>query len=216
MIMERLPQLTQYYRTVQKNQLQQQWAEIVELGLNSGATTFLREFYDSLLENWQKQLKWCQTVFGSSGVTHPTVVLIDLLGSLQPTRESILTNLLKRSNDKIVILQELSSANITFAQNICKLIGSDEQKHIVDDLAASILDWFQNFIGQFAAIEQHFIVTAMTELQLSHNTAGESVRALGSANSKIIKLCEGALTRCETITQNCGLPALITVFNVST
>lgn len=215
-IMERLPQLTQYYRTVQKNLLQQQWSETVELGLNSSSTTFLREFYDGLFENWQKQYKWCQHVFGTSGITHPTVVLIELLNSLQPTRESVLTNLLKRSNDKIIILQELSSANVTFAQNICKLIiESVEQKHLVNNLVAAIFDWFQNFIGQFAAIEQHFIVTAMTDLQLTHSTAAESVRALGSANIKIIKLCEGALTHCETITQNCGLPALIIVFNVS-
>lgn len=52
--MNRLSQLTQYYRTVQKTALQQHWTEIIDLSDNSNH--FLQEYYEFLFENYQKQV----------------------------------------------------------------------------------------------------------------------------------------------------------------
>lgn len=53
---ERLAQLKQYYRTVQKATLQRHWTEIVELAETTNSVRFLREYYDYLGEMWQKQV----------------------------------------------------------------------------------------------------------------------------------------------------------------
>lgn len=216
--MDRLPQLTQYYRTVQKNILQQHWSETVEMAVNSGSVKFLREFNEYLLAHWHKQLKWCVTVFGqNTGKTEPTRVLIELLPLLQPSRENAISNCLKRNNDKLGILQEISSANLHFGVTLKNLLldGNINQSALLRQLNVSIHDWFVVFIAQYAAIEQNYIATLLADLQLVHTTTGESVRSLGNANAKIFEWCEEALLRCEVITENCGLPALVIVLNVS-
>lgn len=216
--MDRLPQLTQYYRTVQKNILQQHWSETFELSVNSGSIRFLREFHEYLLSNWNKQYKWCLTVFGQNyGISEPTRVLIELLPSLQPARETAVTNFLKRTNDKLAILQEISSANLHFASALKDMlvdINAVSYSPLLRQLSIAIHDWFMVFIAQYAAIEQNQMATSLADLNLVHTTATESVRSLGNANSKIFEWSEEALVRCESITQNCGLPALIIVLNV--
>lgn len=219
-IMERLPQLTQYYRTVQKSVLQQQWTEIVELAIQSSSPRFVREFYDFLLENWQRQHKWCSTVFGSVGVTEPTLVLIELLPALEPARDQAVNNYVKRNNDeKLAILQEVSSANIAFGKAMMRALrdigGTEALRRLARPLATSIFDWFVTFVAQYAAMEQNHLATQLAELQLVHGKATESVRALGNSNAKVFEWGEEAIGRCEMITQNCGLPALVIVFNVS-
>lgn len=138
--MRRLPQLTQYYRTVQKTALQQHWSEILDLSENSNR--FLHDFYEYLAENYQKQVslgrnanivigltisrlrflqvKWCANVFGQQSSSEAILALIELFSSLQPSRESTILGALKRSNEKLEILQEFSSANIYFANLLQK------------------------------------------------------------------------------------------------
>lgn len=210
--MDRLPQLYGYYRTVQRNHLQQQWTEILDLTANSGSSSFLREFYEQLFAHWVRQLKWCSAVFGATQASEPTQVLCELLGSLQPTRESSVTSCLKRTNDKLAVLQEVSAANVWFGQSF---VGHFSDTAVPPAVVQSVFDWFAVFVSQYASMEQSHLGTALADLQLVHATTGESVRALGNANGKLIGWLEDALTRCENITQMCGLPALVSVFNVS-
>lgn len=211
--MNRLPQLYGYYRTVQRNQLQQQWTEVLDLTANSGVSSFLREFYDHLFANWLRQLKWCTNVFGPDHSQEPTQVLCELLVSLQPNREAAVTSCLKRTNDKLAVLQEISAANVWFGQAFVGHFGRVDLVPI--HVGKSIFDWFAVFVSQYASMEQSYLGTALAEINLVHATTAESVRALGNANGKLIGWFEEALGRCECITQMCGLPALVSVFNVS-
>lgn len=210
--MNRLPQLYAYYRTVQRNQLQQHWTELLDLTANSGASSFLRDFYDHLFGHWQRQLKWCSSVFGSDHAQEPTQVLCESLVSLQPTRETAVTSCLKRTNDKLAVLQEISAANGWFGQVFVDHFGKADLVPI--HVGKSIFDWFAVFVAQYASMEQSHMGSALAELNLVHATTGESVRALGNANGKVIGWFEEALGRCDSITQMCGLPALVIVFNV--
>lgn len=209
--MDRLPQLYGYYRTVQRNILQQHWSEILDLNANSGSSGFLREYYEYLFTHWQRQIKWCSTVFGADQSGEPTQVIQELLGSMQPSREASVTGCLKRTNDKLSVLQEFSSANVGFCQSF---LGYFKEKPLPPKLIDSIFDWFMVFVSQYASMEQSHLATALAEVQLVHATTGESVRALGNANGKVFVWFEEALRRCNGITQNCGLPALVSVFNV--
>lgn len=214
--MERCPQLTQYYRTVQKSLLQRHWSEITELSENSGSTRFLREFYEILIEHWVKQVKWCVQVFGSNGSQEPTWVISELLGILQPTRESVVLNTLKRASNKLDILSETSNANIYFGQIMSKNLKTGIENFSSNHLKAlssSIFEYFNVFVGQYGAIEQNNLSSNISGLNLTHSTAAESIRALGNGNVRLFQWAVEALKRCDEITQNCALSALATILN---
>lgn len=214
--MDRYPQLTKYYRTVQKRIYQQHWTETVDIASNSNTTLFLREFYDYLFENYQKQIKWCNIVFESADVNEPILVLIELLPFLQPSRETVITNLLKRCDEKLAVLQDISAANVYFGRLIR---GSLETSPIkcehLKNISTSIFDYFNTFIAKSVSFEQQWLATHMSELNLVQPIAADSVRALSSANGKILQWADDALKRCELISQNCGIAALVTVYIVS-
>lgn len=216
--MDRLPHLIQYYLTVQKRILQQQWSEIVELSQNSSSTSFLREFYDNLFQYYQKQQKWCVAVFGPSQAYAPISVFVELLLNLQPSRENTVISCLKRNDDKLTTLQDISTANVYFGR---LFIESFENGGYAIDLdliklfASVVFDYFNTFIGQTASFEQQWLSSHLSELNLVHSTATESVRAIGNASGKIFGWIEDTLKRSQVITQNCGLPAIVIVLNVS-
>lgn len=215
---DRSTQLVQYYLTVQKRMLQQQWSDFVELSQNSGSSAFLREFYDQLVEYSQKQLKWCGTVFGAGHVHTPITVLIELLPNLQPTRETAINACLKRNDDKLTSLQDFSAANVHFGRSFVDIFESNSERidaAAMDRFAAAVFDYFHVFFGQAASFEQQWLATRLSELSLAHATASESVAALGNANSKIFDWCDETVGRSAAITQNCGLPTVVVVLNVS-
>lgn len=216
-VMERLPQLTQYYRTVQKKILQQYWAESVD-SHNSSPANCLRLFYDHLYENWQKESKWCSSVFGQSGYHESALVIIETLVSLQPGRDMVITSSIKQSNDKLAILGEASASNIYFGVLVKRCIASSPiviPDQTVKSMIFVIYDFFDSFITQYTSAEQSHLLGQLEEFQLIHSTCADSVRALGNTNSKIFSLCTSALNRCEEITQSCGLVSLVTSLNVS-
>lgn len=214
--MGRLPQLVQYYVTVQKQILQQHWSETIDLSQNSNSTQFLREFYDHLFECFQKQQKWCTSVFATSGTEAPITVLVEFLPNMQPSRENTIINVLKRSDEKLVILQDFSSANVhlgkrfltAFDGNVCV------NATLLNRLSDAIYGYFGTFIGQTASFEQNWLATKLSEHTTVYPTATESVRALGSANSKIFQWANETLNRCAIISHNCGLPAIVIVLTV--
>lgn len=214
--MDRYPQLTQYYRTVQKRIYQQHWDDTIDVASNSNTTLFLREYYEYLFEQYQKQLKWCQTVFGTAGANEPILVLIELLPFLQPSRETVITNLLKRSDEKLVILQDISAANLHFGRLIRGILDAHPIKQeYLGNISTAIFDYFNTFIAKSVSFEQQWLSTHVSDLNLIQPMATESVRALGSANSKVFQWADDALKRCELITQNSAIAPLVTVFNVS-
>lgn len=215
---DRLTQLIQYYLTVQKRILQQQWSDFVELSQNSSTSSFLREFYDQLVEYSQKQLKWCASVFGASHVHTPITVLIELLPNLQPTRETAINGCLKRNEDKLTTLQDFSAANVHFGKSFIDIFQSYGEKidvTVMNRFVSAVFDYFHAFFGQTASFEQQWLAFRLSELSLVYSTASESVAALGNANGKIFDWCDETISRSAAITQNCGLPTVVVVLNVS-
>lgn len=215
--MHRLPQLIQYYITVQKQILQQHWNETIDLSQNSNSTQFLREFYDYLFESYQKHRKWGGSVFGASGIDAPVAILIEFLLNMQPSRENTIVNVLKRSDEKLVILQDFSNANLYLGKKLLSTIDVDGDTNVelLNRLADAVYGYFGTFIGQSASFEQNWLASKFSELSMVHSTASESVRALGSANSKIFQWTNETLHRCAIISHNCGLPSIVIVLTVS-
>lgn len=216
--MERLPQLIQLYLSVQKGIVDQQWKETVELSQNSSSTAFLREFYDNLFQYYQKQQKWCITVFGQLYAFTPITVFVELLPNLHPTRENTVISCLKRNDDKLTTLQDISMANIHFGRLFIESFENASENlnlDVVKLFSSATFDYFNTFIGQTASFEQQWLSSRLSELNLVHSTVTESVRAIGNATGKIFGWIDETLKRCQVITQNCGLPAIVIVLNVS-
>lgn len=209
--MDRIPQLLQYYRTVQKTALQQHWNEIIDLSENSNR--FLNDFYEFLAENYTKQSKWCIQVFGNDGINEPISILCELLATLQPSRESVILAALKRSNDKLDVLQIFSNSNIHFASLMQNqfLITIKPVLEYYEKIRSSIFDYFNTFIAQYPAIEQNYLATSLVSLNLNQSTSNETIRALGTANRKILEWAEESTIRCEKITQNLAIAPLTSV-----
>ncbi|XP_063700773.1 conserved oligomeric Golgi complex subunit 7-like [Culicoides brevitarsis] len=200
--MDRSKQLKHYYRSVQKSNLQRQWAEILELAENSNSDRFLRDFYDLLLENCQKQAKWCNSVF--SDPDQAVYTISELLVSLQPSRETAIQAALKRSNEKLQVLREVSAANVHFSQMLQSQL---EGKSILQEpsLSKAIFGYFSSFMGQYLDLEQNTLAQNVANLSLTHNSS--------SANAKVIFWMDEAIKRCEEITQNCAIGTLVTILN---
>lgn len=212
----RFSQLLQYYATVQKRILQHQWAEKVELNQNSSSTSFLCEFYDYLFQYHQKQQRWCMNVFGASQWHLPIVVVIESLSSFEPSREKIVVNCLKRNDDKLTTLHDISKANVHFGRMYIDVFNSNDQINleVLNAFSSAVFDYFNTFIGQTASFEQQWLASRLSELVLVHSTAAESVRALGNAVGKIFGWMDETVRRCESITHNCGLTSIVTVLKV--
>lgn len=216
--MDRLPHLIQYYLTVQKRILQQQWSETVELSQNSSSTAFLREYYDNLFQYYQKQQKWCTSVFGPTQSYAPISVFVELLINLQPSREATVNHCLKRNDNKLTTLQDISTANIYFGRLFIDSFengGEAIDLNMIKLFTSVVFDYFNTFIGQTASFEQQWLSSRLSELTLVHSTATESVRAIGNATNKVFGWIDETLKRCQIITQNCGLPSIVVVLNVS-
>lgn len=210
---ERLAQLKQYYRTVQRSTLIRQWSEMVELAEAANSNRFLREFYESIVEMWNKQTKWCKQVFqGEAGDGEPTQIIIETLNRMEPTREAAIAHALKRTVDKLECLQEISAANVFLGDMLQKMVNVQERpKEEAVALSRAVYDYFNSFIAQYPAWEQNWLNNQLVELNLNESSASDSIRVLGNSNPKVVQ----SLKRCEAITSSCAIGALVTVINVS-
>lgn len=219
MKLDRLPQIQQYYRTLQKNALNSHWNEITDVSENTGNQRFLRDFYEYLLSNWSKQVKWCRQVFSNDGQLEPTLVLIETLTNLQPTRESIINSSLKRNNEKMELLLEISQANVSFGQSIQEKFSELEVNNLSDDimrqLSKSVFDFFNIFIIQYTNMEQTTLNTQLDILDIMRPSAGETIRCLEGSISKIFDWTNESITRSANITQHCAVISLVYMLNVS-
>lgn len=156
---QRLPQLQQYYRAVQKNFWQQQWKQTLELqGTESQPQQqqFLTLYYDQLLEHCQRQVKWCSNLFGENS-PQPFLVIAELLPALQPTRDAHILQLLKTSNERLEMLALFAQVNHSFVLHLNSLL---EQSHITLSeelhrlLGEAIFEYFHKFIQQYPRLEE--------------------------------------------------------------
>lgn len=200
--MDRSKQLKHYYRSVQKSNLQRQWSEIVELAENSNSDRFLRDFYDLLMENCLKQSKWCNSVFADPD--QAVYMISELLITLQPSRETTIQAALKRSNEKMPVLKEVSAANVHFSQMLRTQLDGKSILH-EPSLPKAIFGYFSLFMGQYLDLEQSSLAQNVANLSLTHNSS--------SANAKVIFWMDESLKRCEEITQNCAIGTLVMILN---
>ncbi|XP_053966882.1 conserved oligomeric Golgi complex subunit 7 [Anastrepha ludens] len=213
----RVSQLKQYYRAVQKNSLQQKWKQILDIQATESTiqNDFLSAFYSHLLEHCQQQVKWCTQVFDNPrGNFQPIIVLIEVLPSLQPTRDSNILQLLKASNERLELLEKYARANHTFISHLIAFLEQSKielsnETHF--QLVQSVYGYFHKFIEQYPRIEETQLSTQVDKLLVSQPSTVDSVRHLENCNQKIFDWLYDACNRCKNITDDLGLCRLIEI-----
>ncbi|XP_035899183.1 conserved oligomeric Golgi complex subunit 7 [Anopheles stephensi] len=206
---DRLAQLKQYYRTVLKAFVQDQWAGAIEAS-ESGGSDVLKEFYDNLLELLKNHLRWNCQCFGEA--TDCVLAVAEALENLDPTRESIVRSALKRATDKFWTLTQFSKVNVSMGSLIEGWVRGGPQQDIrcedesvIERLASSLFAFFGIFLKEYPTLENTHLETALQSLTIVGTAPADSVHNLESANAKIIRWATEAMTRCQDITQNCAL-----------
>lgn len=205
-------QLRQYYRTVQRSAWLRVWTECVD----GQRTRFLRDFYENLLDAWARQAKWCAQVFGAQD-EEATRVLVDTLQRLEPTREVAIAQALKRAEDKLEYLREVSGANVFLGEQLQGTVvasgcGGGKWRGA---LCRATYDHFSCFVVQYPGWEQQWLGGQLVQLGLNEAVASDSIRVLGNSNAKVVQWLRESLRRCEGITQGCAVAQLVTVISVS-
>ncbi|XP_030381256.1 conserved oligomeric Golgi complex subunit 7 [Scaptodrosophila lebanonensis] len=219
---QRLPQLQQYYRAVQKNTLQQQWKQTLEL---QAAETqqqqqhFLTLYYDQLLEHCQRQLKWCTQLFNddpAEGQAQPFRVIAELLPALQPTRDAHILQLLKTSNERLELLAQFAQANDSFVLHLNAFLAQSNIKlpaDLMSQLGDAIYEYFYKFIQQYPRLEETQLSTQVDRLLANQSTPSEAVRHLEESTRKLYEWLQQACVRCSDITNDLALCKLVTLLN---
>lgn len=213
---DRLAQMKNYYGTLQKDNFIRNWIEVAASVENSDNPRFLNDFYDFLLSSWGKQLKWYRDVFSSDGVTETIKVISETLVALHPSRESVIGSYLKRINEKMELLLEVSISNVKFANAIREKIN-EYDKEIPSEkmlqLSSAIFDFFNIFIVQYSSIEQNALNTQFDGTKIMQTSSSETIRCLENSLSKIFDWVNEAIDRESAITQDCAIVSLIYILN---
>ncbi|EDV94644.1 conserved oligomeric Golgi complex subunit 7 [Drosophila grimshawi] len=223
---QRLPQLQQYYRAVQKNVLQQQWKQALELQVVAESQQtipqqqhFLTLFYDQLLDHCQRQLKWCVQLFvenDEEAQSQPFLVIAELLPALQPTRDAHILQLLKTSNERLELLAQYAQANQNFVLHLSSTLEQSQIKlspELHRQLAEAVFEYFHKFIQQYPRLEETQLSTQVDRLLSNQATPSDAVRHLEESTRKLYEWLQQACTRCASITNDLALCKLITVLN---
>ncbi|KAH8417561.1 hypothetical protein KR222_001888 [Zaprionus bogoriensis] len=223
---QRLPQLQQYYRAVQKNVLQLQWKQTLELQISESQSQttqqqhFLTLFYDHLLEHCQRQLKWCVQLFGDESAdvaqAQPFLVIAELLPALQPTRDAHILQLLKTSNERLELLAQYAQANQSFVLHLNSMLEQSQislSPELHRQLGEAIFEYFHKFIQQYPRLEETQLSTQVDRLLSNQATPSDAVHHLEDSTRKLYEWLQQACARCASITNDLALCKLITVLN---
>lgn len=212
----RLSQMKSYYSVMQQEIFRRNWIEISGALENSENSRFLSDFYEIFLTNWSKQIQWYSKVFKSDGVIETIVIFTGTLASLQPSRESVISSYLKRINEKMELLLEISQSNIKFSNAICEKIqdsGMQVPQEVLSRLSHSIFNFFNIFIVTYQSLEQSELDAKFETQKIIQTSGSETVRCLENSTSKVFEWVHAAIDRQSSITQDCAIISLIYILN---
>ncbi|KAL5285816.1 COG7 family protein [Megaselia abdita] len=209
--------LIQYYRAVHKKSLQQKWREIVDLcsSSNNGETSIevFEQFYEFLISFFQKQEKWCVSVFGSSTTNfEPVQIFIDTLPSLQPSRETQIMKNHKEASNKLEYLQSVVDLHKNFGKKLLNLIGGISELQMTQ-LGTALYDCLATYLTkEYVKVEEQYINEYLESLKIPRT---DSMQEMENANQKLFDYLTECIKRCSKVTNNYELAGLVSPFESS-
>lgn len=171
----RKPQLIQYYKAVHKKSLQQKWRELVDLcssstSNESSSIEVFEQYYEFLVNFYQKQEKWCVSVFGLDSTTtfEPIQIFIDTLPGLQPSRENQIMKNHKEAANKLEYLQSVVDLHKNVGKKLLTMVGtiSELQKA---QLGTALFDCLTSYLTkEYVKVEEQYINEYLESLKVGN------------------------------------------------
>lgn len=206
--MERLPQLLKYYHKCQKGSLCQQWRCLVEVEQDQSVAEWMHSFYDTLLNNWHQQVKWCQQVVGST--TTLGEVYADVLVSLDPSLNVCIDAALKQQLKPLLFLMELKTITKNFARNLQPAVANQiKSSDVAEKIMKGIYVPYIPYVSKYENYEEAHLLQQLAAMKVSREDLMDTVQGLGQSIASTISTANEALKRCLQFTEGCGFCGLI-------
>ncbi|XP_039281802.1 conserved oligomeric Golgi complex subunit 7 isoform X2 [Nilaparvata lugens] len=214
--MERVGQLIKYYDRCQKGALCEMWRSTVEGDQDHTVLEWITAFYDMLLNNWHKQVKWCQSVFGEANSL--VDIYCEVLANLEPSLNDCIDLALKQQPQQqhLTFLAHLKRITQTFANNLHLAVQAHTKRRDAwSSLAAAIYSVYTPYMGRYAALEEGHMAGQLGALKGGgHDDLMDAIQGLGQSISNAISIAQDAWKRCATFTEGCGFAGLIKALKV--
>ncbi|XP_035211268.1 conserved oligomeric Golgi complex subunit 7-like isoform X2 [Stegodyphus dumicola] len=211
--LRRLSTLQKHYHNFQKNQLIQQWKQIVECDPEETLIDWLNNFHDILLSTWHSQMTCCQQLLPDSSVIQVlSELLVDVLTNLDPSLAFCIDAGMKLQSNRLQYLIELKQITDRLAKSLEISIHSVEPKELnsahVILLVKTIYAPYRPHIEKYDSLEEQHLVASLKTLSMSEDII-DCARLLGDSVSKVFCFIQEAESRCQQLTQGCGYIGLL-------
>ncbi|GFS71825.1 conserved oligomeric Golgi complex subunit 7 [Nephila pilipes] len=205
---KRLNTLQKHYHTFQKEQLLQQWKQIVESDPDETVMDWLNNFNDLLLSTWHSQMACVQQLLPDiPAVQVLSELFVDVLTNLDPSLTFCIDAGMKLQSNQLQCLIELKQITDRLAKSLEISIHAIDPKFLNDAylilLVKTIYAPYRPHIEKYDYLEEQQLLSSLKSLALSEDLE-DSVQILGDSLSKIFCLIQEAESRCQQLTQGSG------------
>lgn len=211
---KRLNTLQKHFHNFQKNQLIQQWKQIVESDPDETLIDWLNNFHDILISTWHSQMSCCQQLLPDTpAVKVLSELLVDVLTNLDPSLSFCIDAALKLQSNKLQYLIELKQITDRLAKSLEISIHAIDPKLLNDAhvilLVKTIYTPYRPHIEKYDSLEEQQLTSSLQKLNMQSEDISDCVNNLGDSLSKIFCFIQEAETRCMMLTHGCGYCSLL-------
>ncbi|XP_015928975.2 conserved oligomeric Golgi complex subunit 7 isoform X1 [Parasteatoda tepidariorum] len=212
--LKRLSTLQRHYHNYQKNQLTQQWKQIVDSDPDETIIDWLNNFHDLLLSTWHSQMTCCQQLLPDMpAVEVLSELFVDVLTNLEPSLSFCIDAGMKLQSNPLQYLIELKQITDRLVKSLEISIHANDSKLLCDAhvtlLVKTIYSPYRQHIEKYDYLEEQQLISSLKTLNMESDDLRDYVRLLGESLSKINCLMQDAENRCQQLTQGSSYVSLL-------
>lgn len=214
--MERLPQLVSYYEKCQKAFYCQEFKRLVEVSEDSSVEVFLKQVYEFLLNECQKQIKWCSQLLPDSITPSSllTDLYMDVLESLNPELGSTISSALREQPEPVRLVLELAKLSVQFDVDLHALIcaGQITDSHTKAPSLLRLLIYapLAPHLRNYGNLQYSTMVAQLHKQEdVARDDVMDQVDGLAHSTNVVFKIMEEAVATCFHLSKGCAVTQLI-------
>lgn len=213
---DRLQSMKNIYINFQREMFARKWLLMNESSSQMNLN-LLNEFYMFLLNEWDTQCENFWQFFNTNGICEIIFIFIETLNSLKTERESLVSSILKTTDDdKYEIMLMFSENNMKFAEKLKEKIDETQAivpQFLMEKLAQSIFEFYNIVILQYISMEQSQLNVKLDEMSLVQSNFNDTVRILEDSVRRTFEIANDILDRQTRVTDDCAIINIISILN---
>jgi len=207
--MERGRQLSKYYHKCVRAGLLQRWAEIVMEGEGDGASEWLDVFFRELGNKLIENQAWAEMIFPDENSNLLMCdLLIDVLNSMEPTKEFCFEAAVKLSTDTLSLLGDLKEKSNKFLLTVEPIVNQ-AGKTKLQELGRVLFRPFITYISNYEELEAKNMIAEVSSWATEKKDTIDEIHSLANSVGRFSGLVETANIRCLDFTKGVGYPFLV-------